>query len=145
MFLLQVCPDNMENLVLGVLVDLCENPKVSRDRTYSSPGTHIHTHNEASYAYTHTLIPRAPSLSYTVPPLQAIPHVVAWRAPDDNDHSVWSLLARLWRKEEQEMGVPREYMNTLAGALHTPCLQVSCMPPMKEMPKNEAADLYEGS
>ena len=24
----KVCPDNMKNLVLGVLVDLCENPKV---------------------------------------------------------------------------------------------------------------------
>ena len=27
--LLQVCPDNMWSLVLGLLVNLCENPKVS--------------------------------------------------------------------------------------------------------------------
>lgn len=26
---MQVCPDNNQNLVLGVLVDLCENPKVA--------------------------------------------------------------------------------------------------------------------
>lgn len=88
-----------------------------------------------------------PLLSIYLPPLQAIPHVVAWRAPDDNDHSVWSLLAKLWRKEEQEMGVPREYMNTLAGALHTSrvalspgLLHASNACSMKEMPKSEAAD-----
>ena len=76
---------------------------------------------------------------------------MAWRAPDNNDHSVWSLLAKLWRKEEQEMGVPREYMNTLAGmgslvALSPGLLHASSACSMKvityniEMPSNEAAD-----
>lgn len=44
---------------------------------------------------------------------QAIPHVAAWRAHDKI--SVWSLLTQLWRNEEEEMEVPRGYMNTLAG------------------------------
>lgn len=44
---------------------------------------------------------------------QAIPHVAAWRM--SNKCSVWSLLARLWRNEEQEMEVPRGVMDTLAG------------------------------
>ena len=44
---------------------------------------------------------------------QAIPHVAAWRGSEDK--SVWSLVAGLWRKEERSMGVPREYMDTLAG------------------------------
>ena len=44
---------------------------------------------------------------------QAIPHVAAWREQDKG--SVWSLLAQLWRNEEEEMEVPRGFMSTLAG------------------------------
>ena len=45
---------------------------------------------------------------------QAIPHVVAWRGRE-KDVSSWGLLASLWRREETDMGVPREDMGTLAG------------------------------
>ena len=78
----------MKNLVLGVIVDLCENPKV---------------HVYIQYTYVYIMISNQ----------QAIPHVAAWRTSDKC--SVWSLLARLWRNEEQEMEVPRGVMNTLAG------------------------------
>eukprot|EP00731_Ephydatia_muelleri_P028307 Em0019g1180a len=70
---LKVCPSSMQNLVLGVLVDLCENPKT-------------------------------------------IPFVVSWRAHGD-DSSAWSLLAQLWRAEEEELGVPRGPEHTLAGTV----------------------------
>lgn len=39
--------------------------------------------------------------------------MAAWRTSDKC--SVWSLLARLWRNEEQEMEVPRGSMNSLAA------------------------------
>ena len=46
--------------------------------------------------------------------LQTIPFVVSWRAHGD-DTSAWSLLAQLWRAEEEELGVPRGPEHTLAG------------------------------
>lgn len=68
--LLECCPDNMKNQVLGVITDLSENPKT-------------------------------------------IQHIVQWQGKKCTNP--WSLIAKLWREEEEDMQVPREYMNTLAG------------------------------
>ncbi len=77
--------------------------------TYAHTRTHTHAHVLMQVS-TQTYV--RPYFGLT-PREQAIHHVVAWRGPDDT--SAWSLLARLWREEEKEMGVPREYMGTLAG------------------------------
>ncbi|XP_065920995.1 cilia- and flagella-associated protein 69-like [Dysidea avara] len=67
--LLECCPDNMKNQVLGVITDLSENPKT-------------------------------------------IQHVTQWQGKKCGNP--WCLIAKLWREEEEDMQVPREYMNTLA-------------------------------
>ena len=98
-----MCPLNNQSLVLGVLVDLCENPKVCR--------THIDTVQRVC-------VYLSLSLSVCVA-LQAIQHLVAWRGREGGVSS-WSLLASLWRQEETEMGVPRSQAGDLAGQLeHT--------------------------
>ena len=61
----------MHNLVLGCLLDLCENPKV-------------------------------------------MPHLQSWRGKDNK--SAACLFSRMWREEEQEIGVQRESTGAIAGA-----------------------------
>ncbi|XP_078375930.1 cilia- and flagella-associated protein 69-like [Oculina patagonica] len=63
MDLLEICPLTMQNLVLGCLVDLCENAK-------------------------------------------ALAHVQAWRGA--KQITAGKLLVELWKKEESNMGVPRD-------------------------------------
>jgi len=69
--MLQNCPPNMHNLVLGCLLDLCENPKT-------------------------------------------MAHVHAWRG--HGDVSAAHLFCDMWRREEEEMGVPREKSGAIADA-----------------------------
>ena len=45
--------------------------------------------------------------------LQTIQHIIQWQGKKCTNP--WSLIAKLWREEEEDMQVPREYMNTLAG------------------------------
>jgi len=78
----------MKNQVLGVITDLSENPKVY-------------------YKYINDMT--AIIISYH----QTIQHVIQWQGKKCTNP--WSLIAKLWREEEEEMQVPREYMNTLAG------------------------------
>ena len=40
-------------------------------------------------------------------------HVTQWQGKKCGNP--WYLIAKLWREEEEDMQVPREYMNTLAG------------------------------
>ena len=84
----------MQPLILGVLVDLCENLKVC---------IIMHVYGHVTYMLHACVCVRA----------QAIPHVSAWKGSDHSN--TWSLLARLWREEEWDMEVPRGYKNTLAG------------------------------
>ena len=109
-----MCPVNNQSLVLGVLVDLCENPKVNTDCVYVCMRLHVHV-----YVHIHVHVHVCTStLVHMHVMLQAIPHVVAWGGRETNMSS-WSLLAYLWRQEETDMGVPRGDAGTLAGQIYT--------------------------
>ena len=82
----------MRGLVLGVLVDMCDNPKVRSILLVIHP-----------IRYTCKL-----HVNW-----QAIPHVSAWRGK--SQPNAWSLLVQLWRQEEADLEVPRDVMNTVAG------------------------------
>ena len=45
---------------------------------------------------------------------QAVAHVTAWQSKTDSINC-WSLLAHIWRREEMDMGLPREDKGTLVG------------------------------
>ena len=108
---IQVCPVNNQSLVLGVLVDLCENPKVLCVYVCMCGRLHRSTCT-CTRMYMHICSVERCML------LQAIPHVVAWGGREKSVSS-WSLLASLWRQEETDMGVPRGDAGTLAGQLFT--------------------------
>ncbi|XP_071803414.1 cilia- and flagella-associated protein 69-like [Asterias amurensis] len=67
--LLESCSANMHNLILGCLLDLCENAKT-------------------------------------------VAHMLAWRS--NKDTTVATLLIKIWKQEEQTLGVPREQNGTIA-------------------------------
>lgn len=54
--------------------------------------------------------------------------MTSWKGSDQV--WVWSLLSRLWREEEKELGVPRDMMGTLAGqsmaVTYTPSVYEIC-------------------
>ena len=45
--------------------------------------------------------------------IQTIQHIAQWQGKKCTN--LWSLIAKIWREEEEDMQVPREHMNTLAG------------------------------
>ncbi|XP_022085503.1 cilia- and flagella-associated protein 69-like [Acanthaster planci] len=67
--LLQTCSANMHNLILGCLLDLCENAKT-------------------------------------------VAHMLAWKS--DKNTTVASLLIKIWKQEEQALGVARNENGTIA-------------------------------
>ncbi|XP_018419895.1 PREDICTED: cilia- and flagella-associated protein 69 [Nanorana parkeri] len=62
---------NMNNLLLGILVEFCDNPKT-------------------------------------------IPHILTWRGKDND--TVPKLLVRLWKQEEEELGVRRDHFGRIIDA-----------------------------
>ena len=82
-----------------MLVDLCDNPKVS-------PSLVRHAmHTDCSFSL--------PVCVCVYVFAQTLVHVTSWNGSEQV--WVWSLLSRLWREEEKELGVPRDMMGTLAG------------------------------
>ena len=102
----------MQGLVLGVLVDLCDNPKVH---------AYICTHTCTLARLTDCgIIPMYLYISLFLNCLlkiyffvhQSLSHVTAWQGKGPTN--CWSLLARLWKEEEKSLEVIRD-MGALAG------------------------------
>ena len=85
-------------LVLGIMVDLCDNPKVKEREEICVKHVFVSCH--------HCPLLIAPLQ------LQSLSHVTAWQGADSNN--CWSLLAKLWSQEEKRLEVVRD-MGTLAG------------------------------
>ena len=95
----------MLGLTLGVMVDLCDNPKV----LYI-----VHVSPISCVKWFLFL-----SLSF-----QSLSHVTAWQG--DATTNCWSLIAGLWSREEKRLGVIRD-MGTLAGIVPLAICGIDCI------------------